>query len=824
MRSDLQRLRRATLVLATTATLALIAPLTSAGSPSRLPDPDHSQTARAVTIKRDTYGIPHVYADTTRNLFRGYGYAVAEDRLFQMEMSRRSTQGTVSEVLGAAYLAFDRDTRSGFNPASIRTQIAALSGADRDVLEGYAAGMNEHIDRVEANPTQLMPKQFLDFGFRPSRWTAYDVAMVWVGTMANRYSDSTSEIPNLTVLQELVAAYGARRGRALFDQLVWLEDRRAPTTVPRRGGTPQPPGGSPATLAPLAPAVRDIGVESMKRAGGGTWPHVNPDASNLWITGRQRTVGANSVLLNGPQFQWFNPSYVFGIGLHGAGYDFAGNTPFAYPAVIFGTNNTIAWGATAGPLNLVDVYQERLHPTDSRRYLFRGGYRDMTVRTEIIKVKDAADVRHDVLSTVHGFVTSVDEANRSAYSKKRSWSGLEIRSLMAWVKVSKAKNWREFSALASQFATTINWYYSDKRGNIGYISPGRLPDRPANQDIRLPAVGDGSMEWQGYEPFRRNPMVYNPRQGYIANWNNEPAAGFNNDYGNWSVVDRVNEIIAAFEGRQRVFTPAQVYRLNERFSFADLNLRYLAPTLRAAVRRLPPGDPARRDVALITRWDGQTRDANGDGNYDGPQPAIMRTWLPILFQRVLADDLPASVYQRYVTAIYQQPIEQRSIRPAPALKLVYNQILGDRAGVPQTVDFLDGERPDQVVLQTYLQALAKLRADRGGHPADWTVPTARLEFSYRNFLGVPQASPNESLPGPEYMNRGTANIFAVLGRGRPRLCLAAPPGQSGFVSPAGVKSPHYADQMHLYADFECRNEHLTRRSVNQNTESVTVLR
>ncbi|HRW18474.1 MAG TPA: penicillin acylase family protein [Dermatophilaceae bacterium] len=779
-----------------------------------------------VTIKRDTYGIPHVYALTTHDLFRGYGYVVGEDRLFQMEMSRRTTQGTVSEVLGSAFVALDKDTRNGSDPDSIRAQLAALPQQDRDIFEGYAAGLNEYLDRIATDPGRLMPKQFLDYGFAPSRWTAYDVAMVWVGTMAYRYSDSSTEIPNYAVLQTLLAAYGPDRGRALFDMLVWREDPLAPTTVPRTGAVTTP-GNSPGPrgLSPITPGLRDSAVEMMQRAGGGTWPNMQPQASNVWITGKDRTIGAKSVLVNGPQFQWFNPSYVFGIGLHGAGYDFAGNTPFAYPSVIFGTNSEISWGATAGPMNLVDMYQERLNPANPRQYLYDGAYRDMVVRTEIIPVKDAPAVTVELLRTVHGPVTSVDLPNATAYSKRRSFAGAEVQSLVAWAKLPKAKNFAEFRDLAAQFAISINWYYADKKGNIGYISPGRLPDRPAHQDIRLPAIGDGSMEWSGFLPATANPLAYNPAQGFVANWNNQAGPGFNNDYGNWSVVDRDQEILAELS-TGKSYTPEQLWELNERFSFVDLNLRYLAPTLRAAVATRAADDPVRRDVELLTTWSGETRDGNGDGVYDGPQPTIMRAWLPLLAKAVLSDDLPASIFANYTAGMYlATPVETRaSIRPAQATKLIYNAILGGSAGVRQSIDLFNGLAPGDVLLATYQQALDQLRASKGVDPTGWTTPISRMAYSYRNFLGVPQAAPSEQLLGPQYMNRGTENNMAVLGAGADRLCLVAPPGQSGFVAPDGTKSPHYDDQLALYASFGCRDEHLTQREVSEATVSTTVLR
>jgi penicillin G amidase len=779
-----------------------------------------------VTIKRDDYGVPHVYARTTFDLFRGYGYAVAQDRLFQMEMSRRSTQGTVAEVLGPDFLEFDKGTRSGFDPKSIRRQVKALPGKDRAILRGYATGMNQHIAAVRRHPGRLMPRQFLTYGFEPTRWSAFDVAMVWVGTMANRYSDSTQELQNYAALQTLVDENGAARGRQLFDQIVWYEDPLAPTTVPASGRRAAPEK-SPAMprLSPLTPGLRDSGVEQMRRFGGGDWPASAPTASNVWITGREKTVDARSVLINGPQFQWFNPSYVYGIGLHGAGYDIVGSTPFSYPSVIFGTNKSISWGATAGPLNLVDMYQEQLHPTDDRRYLYNGHYRRMKVRQVTIKVRGASDVEQEILSTVHGVVTSVDAPNRTAYSKKRSWSGHEVESLITWAKMPKATNFKGFRAAAAKFATTINWYYADRRGNIGYISPGRLPKRPPNQDFRIPAIGDGSMEWQGFLPPSANPRTYNPRQGFVMNWNNEPAPGFNNDYGRWGFVDRAREIQSALRSQRR-FTSDELWALNERFAFADLHLRYVKPTLAAAAAALPEDDPRRADLELLVDWNGETRDRDGDGSYDGPQPTIMRTWLPILFERVLADDLPASIFASYTSNIYAQaPVETRgSLRPAEAMKLVSNGIRGARSGVLQQVDFFDGESPQDVLMDTYLEAMAELRADPGGDLATWTTPVSHMLYSHRNFVGVPQAGPDEDILGPQYMNRGTANHMAVLGKGAKRLCIVSPPGQSGFIAPDGTKSAHYADQLDLFAEFECRNEELTRRAVDRATEDTEVLR
>ena len=110
-----------------------------------------------VTIKRDNFGVGHVYADTVYGVYYGYGYAVAQDRLFQMEMAKRSTQGKVAEVLGEKHVEFDKRIRGNYNPISIQRQLDSLSESDADIFRGYAAGMNAWIEEVKKNADRLMP-------------------------------------------------------------------------------------------------------------------------------------------------------------------------------------------------------------------------------------------------------------------------------------------------------------------------------------------------------------------------------------------------------------------------------------------------------------------------------------------------------------------------------------------------------------------------------------------------------------------------------------------------------------------------------------------
>lgn len=107
----------------------------------------------------------------------------------------------------------------------------------------------------------------------------------------------------------------------------------------------------------------------------------------MWVIGKSKAQDAKAIMVNGPQFGWYAPAYTYGIGLHGAGYDVTGNTPFAYPGLVFGHNGVISWGSTAGFGDDVDIFAERLSAEKPGYYLHNGKWVKMLSREETITVK-----------------------------------------------------------------------------------------------------------------------------------------------------------------------------------------------------------------------------------------------------------------------------------------------------------------------------------------------------------------------------------------------------------------------------------------------------
>ncbi|MEM7280405.1 MAG: penicillin acylase family protein [Pseudomonadota bacterium] len=776
-----------------------------AGCPS---NPTQQTFSRDVRIVRDNYGVAHVYADTRYGVFYGYGYAVAQDRLFQMEMARRSTQGLVAEVLGEKYLDHDKSTRMGFSPESIRKQLNALPQQDKDIFEGYVAGFNAWVTNIQQSPETLLPREFVDFDFEPQPWTSYDLAMVFVGTMANRYGDFNTELDNLHILSELTKQHGMDDAQAIFDHLNPRITDDAPTSISSKDWN-----------AGAARRLVSAGITHSAPSHQVSWA-VFSGFSNCWVLGPQKSTNANAILVNGPQFGWFSPSYVYGIGLHGGGIDVVGNTPFAYPILLFGHNGHIAWGSTWGAGDIVDIYRESLDPNDHSRYQYKDDYAHFDVRTEMIRVREKDPVEITVRRSVHGPIVHWDLDNGIAYAKKRAWDGVELQSLLAWLNSTLTDNYADWIDQAEKAALNINWYYADRDGNIGYSFVGHYPERHESHDNRFPVSGDGQYDWKGRQSFLHNPKALNPKSGFVANWNNKPAPGVLNPdeyWYSWSSADRVDFLQEAISNRDS-FTPDQAWDLIVTSSYADV----IAPYFLEWIAQAAEASKDRRLLAaseLLNRWNRLSQDTNNDGFFDEPQTTLFRRFVANLQERVLADDL-GSVYPMFAYLGY--PTEGNPTAAGTNIQTGTKTLVEALEG-SLSFDFLNGASRNDIINEVMAQTMDQLSARYGADPGSWRLKVPTRPYSTDNFLGVPQTTPTFGFVGPIEQNRGTENNMVVLREDNIVAYDVTPPGQSGFVASDGTKSPHFDDQLEMYNTFNRKRIWFYPNEVERNQVSQTLL-
>ena len=791
-----------------------------------------------ITIKRDSYGTPHIYADTTYGLFYGYGYAIAQDRLFQLEMAKRSAQGNVAAVLGKDYLPLDIKVREHYNPHTIKAAMADLSQEDRDIFRGYANGINQWIAQINQSPTTLLPKQFIDNDFAPSKWDDFDVVMVFVGSMINRFGDYNTELDNQQLLASLTEKHGEAIAQAIFDTVLPHQSDNAIDTIPAGEWSPAQRNQLKAQLVaklekqqPQPDAKQRLGAEQQVPLLASNSPSTNglqgtlnwrgfneAPFSNILVLGKEKTNGANAVLINGPQFGFYRPAYTYSVGLHGAGYDAVGNSPAGYPLVQFGHNGKISWGSTWGAGDNVDLFQLELNPNNAEEYRYKGKFIPFEKETQTVKVKGQQDEVITVYRSVHGPVIKYSAENNLAYAKKRGWAGKELSTLLAWNKVSKAENHQQWSGYVADSAINVNWYYADQDGNIAYALGGHYPVRHPNFDGRLPTPGDGSGDWLGIYPFSSNPQVLNPETGYIANWNNRPAAGFPNPdqwWYSWNTVDRNVELTKRVDA-QNNFTSQQAWDLMMEASVIDPNARHFVPNLIELAQSSE--EPAHQKAAnILASWDFSNTDINQDGKYDHPASTLFRTWLGEVLTTAYSPVMPESKLAWFTNPGYGN--KDRVLANSYNIQ-TSTKALSDILTNPKLFDESDKQA---IKLDALSNAVASLTETYGTNSDNWLANVDILRFDNKNYIGVPQAGKDEVSDTPLALNRGTENNMTVFTADGIEAYEVAAPGQSGFIAPDGTPSPHYDDQYEDFINFRLKPVYFERDVLKVNAGSKTVL-
>lgn len=254
----------------------------------------------------------------------------------------------------------------------------------------------------------------------------------------------------------------------------------------------------------------------------------------------------------------------------------------------------------------------------------------------------------------------------------------------------------------------------------------------------------------------------------------------------------------------------------------------LVPYAVRAASSAPAGSAPRRLASLLRAWDGHERYADHDGRYDDPANAVMRAWLPILLERVLADDVPAAHRARF-TGIRYYPggatPDPESINTSDGTRVVFNALLGKDAGVAPAVRRVQRSPPRRGARETLTEAAGMLASPYGPDVAKWRAPAPPQTFATSNFLGVPQALPEAKRTTQPYTNRGTENNLIVFDRaGGVAGWEVVAPGQSGFVAPDGSTTRHYDDQLALFANFGKRRTWFTPADVRRHRESVEEFR
>jgi len=507
--------------------------------------------AAAVTVTRDTHGVPTIEAATLEDLFFAQGFVTAQDRLWQMDVMRRVASGELSEIIGEDTIRLDREQRILGMRAAARKNLEIANPRDRSLFEAYARGVNAYIS---AHSNQL-PIEFRILGYMPKPWTSEDSAVIgnqMVKDLNYRYFfDALAREKVLAKLgPELTADLYVNRSWHDRPPTVMREDVNAPdNSHPGSDSDDDDDDDSPDTSVTQhrtpTTGLAEVPPEELPVNG-----------SNDWVVSGAHTVTGKPLLSNDMHLGHQMPNLWYEAHLHCGAFDVAGVTLPGVPFVIVGHNQRVAWGFTNVGPTVTDVYLENFNAQGA--YQTPKGWLQPEHRAEVIHVKGKPDVNIDVKITRHGPIITdlVADETRPLALRWTLYDGLRI----PFFDIDSAQNWEQFTKAFSQLdAPGQNVVYADVDGNIGYHAMGRVPIRAAG-DGSLPVSGaDDAHEWTSYIPFDKLPNIYNPASGIIATAN-----------GRISPDNYANSISMEWEAPWRT---ARIYHLLEsgrKFSAADM--------------------------------------------------------------------------------------------------------------------------------------------------------------------------------------------------------------------------------------------------------------
>lgn len=729
---------------------------------------------RPVQIVRDEYGVPRIEAGSEHDLIFALGYVHAQDRLWQMDMSRRIGEGRLSELFGFETLPFDRMFRIvGIRSISEKIE-QGMTPESRSRLQWYADGVNAFI----ASHKGTYPIEFDVLRYDPEEWRP--VHSIMIGRLM------AWEL-NLSWWTDLT--YGAIAERVGLEKALDIF----------------PP--FPSEVQPTVPA------DSWKKYAGltgdflrtaqsfaATWgPMGILGGSNAWVVSPRKSATGKVILANDTHLQLQSPSKWYEVQLHAPGYEVSGMSVPGVPGVIAGHNRHIAWGLTNAMADDADFYIERIDTAGGEKYLYNGEWRPVLRREETISVKGDTAVPVVIRSTHHGpIVTDIrTPLTKTAYPYVATmrWTGTEVSDQVeAFNKIDRASNWEEFTKGVSEFSGPgQNFVYGDDEGNIGYWCGVKLPIR-GKQSTLLPLPGwDPETEWKGFVPFDQLPHLFNPPEGYIATANNkivddsypyhisdlwEPA----------SRIVRLREIL----GTQGVFTVEDFELLqNDMFSH---QAKRIMPRVLDALKDSTLDVPDKQTVLeYLKSW-------NFTFSKEDIATTIYQEFFVKMLENIYKDEMGDSLFHDWVL-LGNVPIRVTTKLVEQGTSTWFDDVRTDSL-----------ETCDQIIRKSLTEAVYSLRREMGTQTKDWRwgdrhTVTIRHPFGLVrpldrlfNIGPFPYGGGSTTLMSGEYSFNEPfavtvgASFRQIFDFARPDEWQSVlPPGQSGQVLHA-----HYDDQTQLW--------------------------
>lgn len=634
--------------------------------------------ASQVEVIVDTWGVPHIYAESPEDLFLAQGFNVARERLFQLDLWRRRGLGLLAEAFGSSFVEQDRARRLFLYRGGMEQEWSAYGLEAKQIVTSFVTGVNAYVEMCEQGMTPW-PEEFDLLGFRPSRWLPEDVLRIRVHGLHHNVEQEVARWR--TLLQ-----FGG--------DVESLRQVREPQSEPYL--TPGYPDG---------PVPDDL-LDEYRLATTSSGPPAIAEGSNNWAVSGKRTSTGRPLLANDPHRALTLPSLRYLVHLSAPGINMIGAGEPMVPGISIGHNGTAAFGLTVFPADVEDLYVYEVDPCDSSRYRYDGGFEQLRQVTEEIPLAGGNTVIVTMSFTRHGPVIYTDAAQHRIYALRATWLEAGMAPYLGSLAYMGCSTWPEFTGALHRFGgPPMNYVYADTTGDIGWSPAGRVPTRPG-WDGSTPISGDGHCEWGPLYALSELTSEANPQRGWVASANEfnlgrlvaADAAKVSRDWYPRGRYERIAEVLDATPS----LSVADCARLQ-----TDYLSRAAHEVLSNTVHLIPasPDEPA--GITLLRQWDAVL-------GVDDPGPLFYEVWYRRHFRPALLRAALTRVVDGYLVhpaLVAVLPVEVVSTDSRVDLKILADPTAHLGPDAPHLVE--------RLVLES-AQAAMKEVSDLAGHcPGTW---------------------------------------------------------------------------------------------------------
>ncbi|MBQ4850861.1 penicillin acylase family protein [Pseudoalteromonas sp. MMG012] len=736
--------------------------------------------AHSVKIHRDKHGVVYIKGKHDQDVFFATGVVHAQDRLWQLELQKRMTQGRLSEILGREALDSDIWIRSLGIHSAAEVAWQNLSIPAKQSITSYVAGINYWILQQD-----VYPIEFTLLNIEPQPWDEVDT-IAWVKMFAlNLAGNMNDEITNYVAAQslpseQLTQLFADIAEKLNTEKLTYLDTDK--------------------TL-PILDSInkRNQQLQQQFNIGG---KYVG---SNAWVVSGSHTESNKAILANDPHLGLQIPSFWYAMAQQGDILSSEGMALVGTPLVIFGQNDKISWGGTNMMADVQDLYFETLNINKKGLYKSGGEWVPLHERIETIEVKpDVPELLNKKIKPVKIYVRETERGPLISDVEKSMmhpvslrWTGLDAddTSYEAFFRLNYANDWQGFQdALGFLVAPALNVLYADTQGNIGYVGAGRVPRRVAGEGLLPLPAGEVNTDWDGYIPYQDMPKIYNPDSGVIVSAND-----------GLLVEDYPYFISHAFAPSYRSERISTLLKEAERPLVVDDMINIQGDTVDIAVQHFLP---LLRDIEVNTEREkaalGIVKNWNGNMSEASQAPSIFIVWQREIRKLLLKDELVGFWNQRGQRSTLQNIA---STVPLSVIAKLLQQPTWCKTSESESLD----ESCQQLVNKALQQALNILENQLGQDMDDWHwgalqhTQYAHTPFSNVKVLDgiferlVPNGGSVHSINVADSYYDKSQGFVQDFGAGMRQIIVVGDPNQHFYMNSTGQSgnpvSQHYDDMV-----------------------------